>query len=110
MTVDRFVMPLEAYISGLHLLEGNQEHLEYIIREHTENLSPIAIRDLCYAFVAIDQYRNYMIEELSTAKVDSSNNIRLSQENALMIQMYQESMNDSLDLLSREHHIVLEEQ
>ena len=51
-----------------------------------------------------------MIEELSTAKVDSSNNIRLSQENALMIQMYQESMNDSLDLLSREHHIVLEEQ
>ena len=110
MTVDRFVMPLQAYISGLHLLEGNQEHLEYIIREHTENLSPLAIRDICYVFVAIDQYRDYMIEELSTAKVDATNNIRLTQENAVMIQMYQQSMNDSLDMLSREHNIVLEEQ
>ena len=51
-----------------------------------------------------------MIEELSTAKVDATNNIRLTQENAVMIQMYQQSMNDSLDMLSREHNIVLEEQ
>ena len=110
MATDRFIMPLQAYISGLHLLEGNQEHLEYIIREHTENISPMAIRDLCYALVAMDQYKNYMIDEISAAKVDLDNNIRLTQENAVMIQMYQESMNDCLDILCREHNIVLEEQ
>ena len=110
MTVDRYIMPLQAYLSGIELLEQNQDHLEYILREYTENLSPMAIRDICYAFVSIDQYRDYMVEELSSASVDQTNNIRLSQENALMIQMYQQSMNQSLDILSTEHRIVLEEQ
>lgn len=110
MAADRYIMPLQAYLSGIELLEGNQDHLEYILREHSENLSPAAIRDLCYAFVALDQYRDYMVEELSASKVDDKNNIKLTQENALMIQMYQESMNESLNCLSRDHKIVLDEQ
>ena len=110
MSTSRYIMPLQAYLSGIELLEGNQDHLEYVLREYTDKLSPLAIRDICYAFVAIDQYRDYMVEELSLASVDQQNNIRLTQENAQMIQMYQQCMNDSLDTLSREYNIILEEQ
>ena len=110
MSTSRYIMPLQAYLSGIQLLEDNQEHLEYVLREYTDNLSPSAVRDICYAFVAVDQYRDYMVEELSSASVDQQNNIRLSQENAQMIQVYQQCMNESLGTLSREHSIVLEEQ
>ena len=110
MTTNRFVMPLKAYLSGIKLLEGNLDYLEYLLREHTENFSPGAIRDLCYAFVALDQYRSYMVEDLSKSIVNNDNNVVLTQDDALTLQMYQEGMNDSLDSIRREHHIVLEKQ
>ena len=51
-----------------------------------------------------------MVEDLSKSIVNNDNNVVLTQDDALTLQMYQEGMNDSLDSLSREHHIVLEKQ
>jgi len=104
---DQFVMPLPAYLAGLEILRGNSEHLVYVLREHTKNLTTEALTDVCYALITVDQYLGFLTDEMSSAEVDRKNNIKLSQGQALMVQTHQTAMNEALEIL-KVHNIRME--
>ena len=109
MASGKFIMPLAAYMSGVGLLGTNLEHLEFIIRENCINLSTEAIIDISYAIVSIDQYRDFLVGDISSAVVDQDSNIKLTDRQAILIQTYQTAMNDALEIIKNEHHICMGE-
>tara|TARA_Y100000592_G_C5365364_1_gene265756 strand:- start:329 stop:661 length:333 start_codon:yes stop_codon:yes gene_type:complete len=109
MTAAKFIMPLTAYMSGLESLEKDLEHLEFVVRENCANLGTETIIDISYAIVSIDQYRDFLVGDISSALVGQDNNIKLTDRQAMLIQTYQSAMNDALEILRTVHNICLGE-